>query len=181
MLPEADLVFNHYEILDSSSYGTADTLKIEREKEAPGEQDAVAMGLNMSICCFRSREFRDIFVEEAFRIMESCYAEYDGSYALPELLYMEQVMPVLLAQKYGMTIKPLMNCIWSPQKGCFTEVDPRYGYWIFFRLCDTKAPVMHLWFHKNWLEKNEEAREEYSSMLKDFYQKNYKGGALPYE
>lgn len=168
---DEDLIVAHYEDIDESSYGTEKEMNMKSDYCFCGPKETT--GLNMCVCYFRNEKFKNRFVEEAFKIMENSLASYNGRYAMPELLYMEQVKPLQIAHEENYRIGCLMDCRWSPSKGCFVENDERYGYWIFFKLTGQKAPIMHLWFHKNWLAQCPEERKSYTDDLIRFTEKNY--------
>lgn len=75
---------------------------------------------------------------------------------------MEQILPVQLAMKMQKKIKPLIECIWSPKQFRFVENTSKP--WNFNSFEQTQL-CMHLWFHKNYIDKNSEPRREYMNAL----------------
>lgn len=67
---------------------------------------------------------------------------------------------------YELACEPFMNTVWSPKQFRFIKPDPRYGDWFFAGLDSTK-PFTHLWFHKQFLQSNEEARMKYIKELEN--------------
>lgn len=170
---DCDMLVAHYESIEvgDTSYTELGQMKIKSEYK-PYDRQKETFGLNMAVCGMFNESFKREFVEEAVKVMQYTNAEYDGNYAMPELLYMEQVLPIKIARKQGYKIQPLMDCVWSPKQFRFIKDDPKYGGWIFNSL-EQNSPCMHLWFHKNYIEKNKEAREEYLSQIFEFMKYNY--------
>ncbi len=172
--PGTDLLVSHYESVEEgdSNYIELKNLAMRRRYHFYSTAK-VSLGVNMSTCGFFNQNLRDRFVYEAMRVMKNSTASYDGkSYALPEMLYMEQILPVQIALQERYKIEALIDCVWSPKNFCFTKDDPKLGGWRF-NVLDECFPCMHLWFHKNYIETNEKAREEYVLALKQFFKKSF--------
>lgn len=172
--PDTDLLVTHYESVEDED---SNYVGMERLRMKPGSRfystQPEPLGLNMSVCGFFNADFRNRFVSEAVKIMRNSVADYDGkSYALPELLYMEQILPAQIARQEGYRIDTLMDCVWSPKQFRFIRNDPELGEWRF-QVLDERAPCLHLWFHKNYIEKNAQAREEYLVPLRHYFQQTF--------
>jgi hypothetical protein len=120
---------------------------------------------NMSITYFGNDEFKNAFITEAFSFMTNNLVDCKKRYATPEILYMEQRLPLAIANRMKLKYQPIINSVWSPKQSKFTEFDPEYGDFFFAKPDETK-PFTHLWFYKNYLQNNTEARIEYISELK---------------
>ena len=174
IVPDAEsaLLFTHWESIETgdTSYIGKEDLCVSSEYSFLSNYEKVTRGLNMSLTVFTDEEFKKAFCEEAIRFMINSSKKYDGRYATPEILYMEQILPVQLAIENQKKITPLIECMWSPKQFRFVENTSKP--WNFNSFDQTQL-CMHLWFHKNYIDKNLGPRQEYMNSLKEAMRKNF--------
>lgn len=169
ILPDTALGFAHWESIEEKdlSYPPLEMLQIPSGYKFHNEASYAAAAANMSVTFIGNDKLRKQFVKEAFSFMEKNQGiNPQKRYATPEILYMEQRLPLAIAADLGLAYEPFMNTVWSPKQFRFIKPDPRYGDWFFAGLDSTK-PFTHLWFHKQFLQSNEEARMKYIKELEN--------------
>ncbi|MCX8074027.1 MAG: hypothetical protein N2749_00370 [Clostridia bacterium] len=171
--PKHSLIFTHWESIEQGdkNYPGRPKIIVDPSYDFNECENVIKKGINMSVTIFLNEKFKNMFTDEAVKFMLKSGRKFDGSYATPEILYMEQVLPVELATKYRFSISPLIQCIWSPKQFKFTMQDKKRD-WIFNKF-DQDQVCTHLWFHKNYIEKNEEARKEYMNELIHVFKKDF--------
>lgn len=167
-----DLIFTHWESIEKgdTNYVSKDNLNVSSEYIFLPHYEKVKKGLNMSLTALLNEGFKNTFTEEAVQFMHYCNKKFDHRYATPEILYMEQIIPVQLGISNGYKMKPFLNCTWSPKQ--FRFIQQGKESWIFNSF-DANQPFMHLWFHKNYLEKNQPSRTEYINSLLEKFKENF--------
>ncbi len=172
--PNHDLMFTHWESIETedTSYIDQSGIQVSNAYNFIDVNTKITKGLNMSITALLNEEFKNLFTKKATEFMLSSTKNYDGSYATPEILYMEQVLPVQIALKYGFNISPFIQCTWSPKQFRFISQDKKLGDWIFNSFNENHI-CTHLWFHKNYIDKNNEARKEYLDSIIYVFKKNF--------
>lgn len=121
---------------------------------------------NMSITYFGHDYFREEFAKLGLEFMCGNPAAAENRYATPEILFIEQRVPLILACKNCLNYAPVMPCTWSPKKFRLVHPTPYYKNWFFADL-DTTKLFTHLWFHKKYLSENPEAHKKYCQHLYD--------------
>ncbi|WP_303011270.1 DUF6734 family protein [uncultured Bacteroides sp.] len=165
--PEVDWQFAHWETIDMGDTSYPDIAVLSKPDgyvfpESAGEE---TLATNMCITVFNNMDFCKVFVSEAFRYMcGNRVKSVFGLHATPEVLYMEQRLPVLLSGQYGYTCRPFLDAVWSPKSFKFISDDPQYGSWAFNRL-DDRMPFTHFWFYKKWAEEHLWAKFELERQL----------------
>lgn len=165
--PDVDWQFAHWESIEPGDISYPDTAALSKPAEYifPKLAFAETRASNMCITVFNNMDFCRIFVNEAFRYMRGNKVDSVSSlHATPEILYMEQRLPVLLSKRYGYTCRPFLNATWSPKFFRFVSDDPQYGSWSFNRL-DDRMLFTHFWFYKKWLEEHPLAKFELEQQL----------------
>lgn len=166
-----DFAFAHWEQIEEGDESYPDVSRIHKPE---GYKDGYQSGknyicdnlaCNMAAAYIGSEAFRKEFVECAMAFMRKNPVEREKKYALPEVLYMEQRLPLMLACKNGLNFAPILSCTWSPKKFCIVNPSDDLKHWFFSDL-DSSKPFTHLWFHKKYLAQNKEAREEYCAKLR---------------
>ena len=151
--PDVDWQFAHWESIEPGDISYPDTATLSKPAGYifPKLAFAETRASNMCITVFNNMDFCRIFVNEAFKYMRGNKVDSISSlHATPEILYMEQRLPVLLSKRYGYTCRPFLNATWSPKFFRFVSDDPQYGSWSFNRL-DDRMLFTHFWFYKKWL------------------------------
>ena len=167
-----DLMFTHWESIEDgdTNYIPKENLEVSSSYEFLSNYNKVKKGLNMSMTAFLTEDFKNLFTKEAIKFMHHSSKRFDNRYATPEILYMEQILPIQLAIKGNYKLKPLINCTWSPKQFRFIQQDK--NEWIFNSF-NPEQLCMHLWFHKNYIEKNLEARKEYMDSIRLVFERNF--------
>lgn len=151
-----DWQFAHWEEVNftSKSYPAVEKLSIPENYKFPAHANEIKLAANMCITVFHNMEFCTRFTNEVFRYMVDNKVLHNMElHASPEILYMEQRLPLLLSKQYGYSCAPVLDAVWSPQLFKFITDDGKYGAWRFNQLND-KSPFTHLWFYKKYVEEN---------------------------
>lgn len=119
---------------------------------------------NMSITYFGNDCFREEFANLALDFMRSNPAAAKKRYATPEILFIEQRVPLMLAHRNTLNYAPVIPCTWSPKQFRLIHPTPYYKHWFFADL-NAEMPITHLWFHKKYLSENPEEHEKYCEQL----------------
>lgn len=166
--PDVAFAFSHWELIeegDKSYPPLSQLVTPESYKIYPG-CNVCKRASNMSVTYFGNDEFKNRFVKEAFSFMTNNKVDSQKKYATPEILYMEQRLPLAIAIQMNLKYQPIINSVWNPLHSRFTEFDPTYGDYFFAKLDDAK-PYTHMWFYKIYLQSDTKAREEYVKELKN--------------
>lgn len=120
---------------------------------------ATTPAANVSLLYIGDMQTREDYIAEAlhFAIGNPARARPDLG-AAPELLFAEQRMLPLVAQRRGLTVTPLIEAVWSPESDRFTKHDPRFGEWDPLRIDGQAAGITHGWFHKTMLSAGDPRR-----------------------
>ena len=104
--PDVDWQFAHWESIEPGDISYPDTATLSKPAGYifPKLAFAETRASNMCITVFNNMDFCRIFVNEAFKYMRGNKVDSISSlHATPEILYMEQRLPVLLSKRYGYT------------------------------------------------------------------------------
>lgn len=163
-----DFAFAHWEKIAPGDESYPDLAKIRRTERDKQELPLSCFGsyaCNMAITFFGNDSFREKFVTHAMEFMSQSFAEPDGRYATPEILYMEQRLPLAIADKERLNYAPVLDCTWSPKEFRILHPGKELENWFFSDL-DHEKPFTHLWFHKKYLEENRDANAIYCEKLR---------------
>ena len=111
---------------------------------------------------FNNEKFKNDFSETALKFIRGNDVAF-GGYAVPEILYAEQRIPLALLLKYKLKFAPIIDAVWSPKQ--FRLIHSEFENWFFSDL-NFNLPITHLWFHKNYLFQNPQANSEYCEKLR---------------
>lgn len=169
-----DFAFAHWEKIEEGDESYPELSRIHRPDDYTEWDESIfedricqEYACNMSITYLGSEKLRKDFAARALRFMSENEVEADGRYAVPEILYAEQRLPLALTVKNNMSYAPILPCVWSPKRFCILSQDSRYKNWFFADL-DVDRPFTHMWFHKKYLAENKAARAEYCSNLRKY-------------
>ena len=159
--------FSHWELVEEGdqNYPPLSAIKIPSHYNFHKECHYSTKATNMSITYLGNENFKNKFTTEAISFMTNNKINCQNKYATPEILYMEQRIPLAISHEMGLNYEPIINSVWSPKQGKFIEFDQRYGEYFLATIDDTK-PFTHLWFHKTYLQSNAKARNKYCRDLK---------------
>ena len=165
-----DFAFTHWESIDPDDESYPNLNKIKRPEnftllQAPTSDVFNSSACNMAVTYFGNDDFKKEFSELAIKFMSKNPVKPEGRYATPEILYVEQRLPLALAIERGLNYSPLINLVWSPKKFQITQAPPEFKYWFFSDL-NTSKILTHLWFHKKFLAENKRANKEYCERLR---------------
>lgn len=163
-----DFAFAHWEKIepDDESYPSLDQIeRTEMDKSELPPNCFSNYACNMAVTYLGNDAFREKFVTHAMAFMRQSSAKPDGRYALPEILYMEQRLPLAIADKEQLSYAPVLACTWNPKKFQIMHPSRNLENWFFSNL-DHNKPFTHLWFHKKYLEENATANAAYCEDLR---------------
>lgn len=166
--PAVAFAFSHWELIENGdeNYPPLSQLVTPESYQVYPACRFCKKASNMSVTYFGNDDFKNRFITEAFAFMTHNKVDSRKRYATPEILYMEQRLPLAIAIEMNLKYEPIIDSVWSPLRSRFTQLDPRYGDYFFAQLDDTK-PYTHMWFYKTHLQSDAEAREAYVKELKN--------------
>jgi len=169
--PDLDFAFAHWERIEAEDKSYPDADKLCRpdgyKEEFISVQDYFDdnRACNMAITYIGNDAFRKEFAEHAMIFMRNNPVISEKKYAQPEVLYMEQRLPLMIACKNELKFAPVLNCTWNPKHFRIMHPGSSLKNWFFSDLNPSK-PFTHLWFHKKYLAENKKANEDYCAKLR---------------
>ena len=165
-----DFAFAHYETVERGDISYPPLSKINTPKDFKilkhSNEKFRHFALNMSLCYFGNEKFKQEFAEKALEFMRRNNVEAKERYAVPELLYAEQRLPLAILLKRKLKFAPIIDAVWSPKQ--FRLIQSEFNHnWFFSDLNYGNAPWTHVWFHKKYLAQNIEANTEYCEKLRE--------------
>lgn len=165
---DVDFGFAHWERIEPGDESYPD---LDRTRVPPGYEPFPCeffgpLACNMAITYFGNDGFRKEFAARAMSFMKGNRLDPGTRYAVPEILYMEQRLPLAIAKRDGLACAPVLECTWSPKRFRIVHPDKLTQNWFFSDL-DTEKPFTHLWFHKKYLAENEAENQRYCAALED--------------
>jgi len=163
-----DFAFAHWEKIEPGDESYPDLTEIKRTEMEKKELPAHWFGSyasNMAITFFGNDSFREKFVSHAIAFMVQSSVKPEDRYATPEILYMEQRLPLAIAHKERFNYAPVLECTWSPKNFRILHHSKELENWFFSNL-DHEKPFTHLWFHKKYLGENPNANAAYCRDLR---------------
>lgn len=163
-----DFGFAHWERIEpeDESYPDLDQIQGPPGYEPFPRKCFAPLACNMAISYFGNDQFRKELAVQAMSFMKRNHLDPGTRYAVPEILYMEQRLPLAIAKRNGLTYAPVLECTWSPKNFRIVHPDNLTQNWFFSDL-NTEKPFTHLWFHKKYLAENEAENRRYCAALKD--------------
>lgn len=165
---DLDFGFAHWERIEQGDESYPDPSRIQKP---PGFDDSPEeffgpLACNMAITYFGNDRFRRELADRAMSFMEGNRLDPGDRYAVPEILYMEQRLPLAIAKRDGLTCAPVLECTWSPKNFRIVHPNDLTRNWFFSDL-DPSKPFTHLWFHKKHLAEHAEENQRYCAALKE--------------
>ena len=161
-----DFAFAHWETVEHNdkSYPSLNKIHTPQNFQMIKHSSRLfkSFATNMSFSFFNNEKFKNDFAEAALNFMRGNDIKFSG-YAVPEILYAEQRIPLALLLKRKLKFAPIIVAIWSPKQ--FRLIHSEFENWFFSDL-NFNRPIIHLWFHKNYLFKNPEENARYCEKLR---------------
>ncbi len=131
--PDVDFGFAHWERIEAGdeSYPDPDQIRIPPGYELFPCESFDPLACNMAITYLGNDGFRKELAARAMSFMRGNHLDPGTRYAVPEILYMEQRLPLAIAKRDGLACAPVLECTWSPKNFRIVHPDKLSKNWFF--------------------------------------------------
>lgn len=165
-------LFTHWEAIYPYSkwYCSKDDLRLSAGYQLKPCWDFRLPATNTSILYFQNDSLKNYYCREALRFLKNNFISDESIH--PELLFVEQRLFLMCLQEKGALkfTKPVIDTVWNPAKGYFTNKQADLNWWSFYSP-DPSEHITHTWIAKKAMEGNQKYKNYYCCRLIEEIQK----------